>query len=151
MTLSDILDSVRQLSQNDKLALIEATAQMLRQALDDNGDESVEAIAEVAALYRVHTIGGEVSKRPVQSSIQISSAHSRSVEMESLEINLDDYFCDDTREEFLAEMRNFLTMPNPEPEQMIQSGMFKGRIPVDDEYFKMAEWHPSEEELAGDG
>jgi len=53
MTLSDILDSVRQLSQNDKLALIEATAQMLRQTSDERSDDPVEAVAEVAVPYRV--------------------------------------------------------------------------------------------------
>ena len=53
MILSDILDSVRQLSQNDKLALIEATARMLRQSLDVNMGESGEAIAEVTASYIV--------------------------------------------------------------------------------------------------
>lgn len=39
--------------------------------------------------------------------------------------------------------------PNPPPEKMLQAGMFKGRIPLDNELFRMAEWHPSDEELAG--
>lgn len=53
MTLHDVLQQVTKLSNADKLALIEATAQMLREASDVNGDESVEAVAEVVAPYRV--------------------------------------------------------------------------------------------------
>ncbi|MCL4834223.1 MAG: hypothetical protein KJZ86_17400 [Caldilineaceae bacterium] len=53
MTLADILNEVRELSNNDKLALIEATAQMLRQAEDKDDVQPVEIVAEVAAPYRV--------------------------------------------------------------------------------------------------
>lgn len=45
---------------------------------------------------------------------------------------------------------DLLSRPNPPPEKMLQPGMFKGRIPLDDELFRMAEWHPPDEELAGD-
>ena len=38
--------------------------------------------------------------------------------------------------------------PTPPPEKMLRRGMFKGRVPVDEELFKLAEWHPTDEELA---
>jgi hypothetical protein len=47
--------------------------------------------------------------------------------------------------ELLAEAAN---RPKPMPDQMIRLGMFQGRIPTDDELFKAAEWHPTDEELA---
>ena len=78
MTLSDILDSVRQLSENDKLALIEATARMLRQALDDNGDESVEAVAETAISYVVNE-GGLTVSQVVESVEQLSDGEKLAV------------------------------------------------------------------------
>ena len=47
------LQEVAKLSDADKPALIEVTAQMLRQAANKNGVQSVESVAEVAAPYRV--------------------------------------------------------------------------------------------------
>lgn len=38
--------------------------------------------------------------------------------------------------------------PKPTPDKMIRLGMFQGRIPTDEELFKAAEWHPTDEELA---
>lgn len=43
-----------------------------------------------------------------------------------------------------------LSRPNPTPEQMLPRGLFKGQLQLDDEDFRMAEWHPSEEELVGE-
>jgi len=150
MTLDDILYNVRQLSPNDKLALIEATTLMLRQTLDEYGAGSTAAVAEVAAPYRVERVQN-AGKHPMQNEERASSSNSKPMASELVEIDFDDYFCEETQEAFLAEMQKFLHMPNPEPEQMIRYGMFKDQIPVDEEYFTMAEWHPSEEELTGDG
>ncbi|MCE7981977.1 MAG: hypothetical protein DYG89_12345 [Caldilinea sp. CFX5] len=48
-------------------------------------------------------------------------------------------------QELLAEAAN---RPKPTPDKMIRLGMFQGRIPTDEELFKAAEWHPTDEELA---
>ncbi|MEZ4731256.1 MAG: hypothetical protein R3E79_29405 [Caldilineaceae bacterium] len=46
-------------------------------------------------------------------------------------------------------IREALSRPKPKPNQMLRCGMFQGRIPTDEDLFKAAEWHPSDEELAG--
>ena len=123
MTLSDILDSVRQLSQNDKLALIDATARMLRQALDDSGDEPVEVVAEVAEKYRVEEVA---------------------VSNSTFEIDFDEFSDTDLETVLRAHLYN----PNPEPHQMLPRGLLRG-MNFDEDDFRAAEWHPSPEELAG--
>lgn len=42
-----------------------------------------------------------------------------------------------------------LSRPKPVPDKMLRLGMFQGRIPTDEDLFKAAEWHPTDEELAG--
>ena len=34
--------------------------------------------------------------------------------------------------------------------EMMQQGMFRGRVPLDESLFELAKWHPSEEELTGE-
>ena len=63
--------------------------------------------------------------------------------------SLDILFDEATDEEIDATLNEHLNSPDPEPDHMIRFGMFTGRIPVDEEYFRMAEWHPSAEDLAG--
>ncbi len=123
MTLSDILDSVRQLSQNDKLALIEATAQMLRQASDIKSDESVAAIAEVAERYAVDKVA---------------------ISRDTFEIDFDELSDTDLE----SVLRAHLYSPNPEPHQMLPRGLLQG-MNFDEDDFRAAEWHPSPEDLAG--
>jgi hypothetical protein len=57
------------------------------------------------------------------------------------------------REDGLQKMRvqiaELLSRPNPTPEQMLPYGLFKGQLALDDEDFRFAEWHPSEEDLSG--
>jgi len=48
-----------------------------------------------------------------------------------------------------ALIAELLSRPAPTPDKMLHRGMFQGRIPVDEEFFTLAEWHPSDEELAG--
>lgn len=48
-----------------------------------------------------------------------------------------------------ALIAELLSQPTPTPDKMLYLGMFQGRIPVDEELFALAEWHPSDEELAG--
>lgn len=43
-----------------------------------------------------------------------------------------------------------LSRPQPTPEQMLPRGLAKGQLKLDDEDFRMAEWHPSEEDLVGE-
>lgn len=123
MTLSDILDSVRQLSENDKLALIEATAQMLRQTSDIKSDESVAGIAEVAERYAVDKVA---------------------ISRDTFEIDFDEL--SDTDLETV--LRGHLYCPNPEPHQMLPRGLLRG-MNLDEDDFRAAEWHPSPEDLAG--
>lgn len=42
-----------------------------------------------------------------------------------------------------------LLRPIPNPDKMLRLGMFQGRIPTDEDLFKAAEWHPTDEEIAG--
>ena len=48
-----------------------------------------------------------------------------------------------------ALIAELLSRPDPIPDKMLYLGMFQGRIPVDEELFTLAEWHPSDGELAG--
>jgi hypothetical protein len=123
MTLTDILHSVRQLSENDKLALIEATAQMLQQALGERSDESVAAVAEVAAPYQIEKVA--VSN----STFEIDFDELSDTDLESV-------------------LRAHLYSPNPEPQQMLQRGLLRG-MNFDEDDFRAAEWHPSQEDMAG--
>lgn len=123
MTLSDILDSVRQLSQNDKLALIEATARMLRQAFGADEEVFVETVAEVAEQYQVEKIA---------------------VSNSTFEIDFDEL--SDTDLEIV--LRTHLYSPNPEPQQMLPRGLLRG-MNFNEDDFRAAEWHPSSEDLTG--
>lgn len=42
-----------------------------------------------------------------------------------------------------------LLRPIPNPDKMLRLGMFQGRIPTEEDRFKAAEWHPTDEEIAG--
>jgi len=121
MTLDDILYNVRQLSPNDKLALIEATVQMLREKPDTDG---VRFVAKIAAPY--------ITEEMV-------------ITRDAIEIDFDEV----SDRELDDLLHAHLTGPNPEPHQMLPYGLFKG-MNFTEEDFRAAEWHPSAEDLAGD-
>ena len=109
MIPTTLLQSVDELSVNDKLALIKAITQMLQHEF---------AVKDIAQPQN----GATNEKLAAMSTGQQS--------MKAL----------------IAEL---FSRPTPPPEKMIRRGMFKGRVPVDEELFKLAEWHPTDEELAG--
>lgn len=47
-------------------------------------------------------------------------------------------------------IRELMSRPDPEPEQMLRPGLLKGLV-FDEEDFRAAEWHPSDEELENAG
>jgi hypothetical protein len=56
----------------------------------------------------------------------------------------------DAQHDMSVTIAELLSRPKPTPEQMLPRGLFKGQLSLDDEDFRMAEWHPSEEELVGE-
>ncbi|MBX2998855.1 MAG: hypothetical protein KF893_10125 [Caldilineaceae bacterium] len=104
MSVMDMLQQIKSLSDADKLTLARATIQM------------------------------------VQESLQFSAQNPFSLSDLVFEIDLDDYFEENTRETVIAEIHSFLSMPDPEPEYILKCGVFKGRIPVDEDDFRIAEW-----------
>ncbi|RLT35912.1 MAG: hypothetical protein DWI57_15365 [Chloroflexi bacterium] len=183
MILSDILDSVRQLSQNDKLALIEATARMLRQSLDVNMGESGEAIAEVTASYivdrNIMTIEQviesvkqlsdgeklaviEATARMLRQAANDSSgadAVAEAVLLYGVEEEVETAKKEsaqwvgpisDSRPTLAAIIEELMSRPDPTPEQMLKRGLLKGVV-YNEEDFRAAEWHPSDEELENAG
>ncbi len=121
MGIQEILQQVQNLSIADKLTLIERTVRILRQDIGDGA--SVESVSETKASYTVDT-----------------DTHGK-----NLELPLDDL----ADAGIDAMLRSHLSSPDPDPSQMLHFGMFEGRIPLDEKYFRLAEWHPSPEDLAG--
>jgi hypothetical protein len=54
---------------------------------------------------------------------------------------------DDSQQDAHAIIAELLSRPAPPREKMLRQGMFKGRVPVDEEIFRLAEWHPIEEDV----
>lgn len=55
-------------------------------------------------------------------------------------------FLDTLQQDAHAIIAELLSRPITPREKMLRQGMFKGRVPVDEELFRLAEWHPVEEE-----
>lgn len=108
MIPSTLLQSIDELSINDKLSLIEAITQMLQHQLGANGATKQQNGVTTEKLAPIPT-----AKQDMQAIV--------------------------------AEL---LSRPSPPREKMLRRGMFQGRVPVDEELFKLAEWHPTDEELA---
>lgn len=126
MTLDTLLQQISQLSDDDKLAVIEATARMLRQTAHDSSQS--DAIAEVASLYRVDEEDEEQRAEPSQQESPFPKPHPKLAEV----------------------IRELMSRPDPEPEQMLKRGLFEGLI-FNEEDFKAAEYRPSDEELDNAG
>jgi len=122
MTLNDLLVQIELLSDADKRILINETIHML--TAQENGSSAPRVIAETA-LADAYVVAppAPVSKR-------------------------------EPDEAYLAKLRSqieeLMARPDPAPDQMMKHGMFKGRLDLDEEFFKLAEWHPTEEELTGE-
>lgn len=115
MTLHDILQQITRLSDGEKLAVIEATARMLRQSV--NHSSQTDAIAEVVSPYRVDDVK--------------------------------EFYLVQGRQKMAALAAELSSRPNPPPEEMLPRGILKGLV-FDEEDFRAAEWHPTDEELAGE-
>lgn len=111
MTVTDVLQEIKKLSDADKLMLAQATIQMVQESLQQ-------------------TLQFPMSEVP-------------------FELDLDNYFHQDTRDAFLEEMQAFLQMPDPDEEHVLKAGIFKGRVPCDDEAFQVAEWRLPEDVIDG--
>jgi hypothetical protein len=113
MTLDNVLQQVRKLSDNEKLALIESTVHMLQ--------ESQSATS--------------ASGEPVVPDLTDTK----------------DQLIEQGQRKMAVIVHELLSRPNPTPEQMLTYGLFKGRLKLDEEDFKAAEWRPSQEELDNAG
>lgn len=130
MTVDKVIESVEQLSDSEKLIVIEAiarmvrksiaTSQMLQQAVSENG---VRSVAEVAAPYMADRLVMTESDTDLNFDLVSDKG-------------LD------------ALLHAHLNSPDPEPNQMLPRGLFTS-MNFTEEDFKAAEWHPSAEDLAG--
>lgn len=119
MTFAGIVNEVQTLSRDEKLELVEALLEMLRQELND---DSTHSVSEVAAPY----IADELVRTSLTAEIDFDEAS---------DTNLD------------ALLYAHLNSPDPEPHQMLPYGLFKG-INFSEDDFRAAEWHPSTEDVA---
>ena len=109
MTLDEIIQSVRELPVHEKLALIEATTHMVREAVVEYNVDQHEQTEQ--------TLDQRIKKLTTESDLK-------------------------------AIVADLLSRPNPPPEKMLRFGMLADQIPdLDLEDFKIAEWHPTDEEL----
>jgi hypothetical protein len=122
MTLNDLLAQIELLSDADKRILIDETIHML--SAEANGSSASKVIAEVAMAdaYVVAPVVAEPKRETDEAYYAAIRAR--------------------------YEARQALLPVRPD--QMMKRGMFKGRIPLDEELFRLAEWHPTEEELTGE-
>jgi hypothetical protein len=110
MIPATLLQSVDELSVNDKLSLIEAITQMLQH------DLAVNSIAKPQN-------GATDEKLAVMPMGQ---------------------------QDMKALIAELFSRPNPSPEKMLRRGMFKGKLALNEEDFRLAEWHPSEKDFTGE-
>ncbi len=110
MIPATLLQSIDELSVNDKLSLIEAITQMLQHELAPNGSTQPQ--------------NGATSKK-------LAIVPPAQQDMKAL----------------IAEL---FSRPNPPPEKMLPYGLFKGALALDEEDFRMAEWHPSDKDFTGE-
>ena len=54
------------------------------------------------------------------------------------------------QQDMQALIAELLSRPNPPPDKMLRRGMFKGRLALNEEDFRLAEWHPSEKDFTGE-
>ncbi len=121
--LNDLLAQIELLSDTDKRTLIAETMRML--PAQENGLSAPKVLAEVAlADAYIATPTVATSKRQSEEA----------------------YLA-----EFRTEIEELLARPNPTPDQMMTYGLFEGRLDLDEEDFKAAEWNPSDEELENAG
>lgn len=131
MTLENILPQVQKLSNQEKLALIEATAQML---------QTEQAVKETAAPFSVE----ETTDPPAVSGPDETNADLSFEEWQEQQF-------EQGRRKIAALAQELLSRPDPPREKMLKYGLFKGQLSFDEEDFKAAEWHPTDEELENGG
>lgn len=127
MTVEQILESVEQLSDGEKLAVIEAISRMMQRSLFAPSP-SVAGRKAKAKPKRIRTSLID-DPQPAQVSVEKIVPEK-----------------DDPLTALLVELKN---RPDPTPEQMLTRGLFKGLV-INEEDFRAAEWHPTDEELAGE-
>lgn len=126
MSVEQVIKAIEQLTDSEKLTVIQATIGMLQRS--ETGSPQIDTVAEVALLYRMD---GDATKAEEGSASRKGSPVSSHP----------------TLSEVIQEL---MSRPDPEPEQMLRPGLLKG-IVFDEEDFRAAEWHPSEEELENGG
>lgn len=178
MTLYDMLHQVEKLSYADKLALIEATARMLRQASNNSSQAGI--VAESALFYRVDKerpkmtlhqmlksvtiLSDEEKFELLEALLQMLRASSQSPQEDQQKASAQDVMPTNPRasalhskEYYLAQSRRKMAVlaaqlssrPNPTPEQMLPYGLFKS-MNFTEEDFRAAGWHPTDEKMDGE-
>jgi len=120
MTLNDLLAQIELLSDADKRILINETIQML--SAEANGSSASKVIAEVALA------DAYVVERPHQTHVNAA----------------DDAYLAALRARFEARQAQLPA----HPDLVLKRGILKGMV-FNDEDFRLAEWHPTEEQLRG--
>ena len=123
MTLNDLLTQIELLSDTDKRTLIAEAIRML--PAQENGLSAPKVLAEVALADAY--IAAPIVATPKRQTDEAYLAKLR------------------------AEIEELFAQPNPTTDQMMTYGLFKGRLNLDEEDFKAAEWNPSDEELENAG
>ncbi|MBX3050496.1 MAG: hypothetical protein KF753_03410 [Caldilineaceae bacterium] len=126
MSVEQVIKTIEQLTDSEKLTVIRATAGMLQRSATDL--PQIDTVAETAPLYRVDEDAAKAERGSASQKGSPVSSHP-------------------TLSEVIQEL---MSRPDPEPEQMLKPGLLKG-IVFDEEDFRAAEWHPSEEELENGG
>ncbi len=132
MTLESMIPQIRQLSNREKLALIEVTAQMLQK----------EQTTQETAMLPARDRAAEPSA--TQSVDEDNAADLSFEEWKERQF-------EQGRHKMAALIAELLSRPDPPREKMLTYGLFKGRLNFDEEDFKAAEWNPSDEELENAG
>lgn len=121
MTVSQMMKSAVTLSNGEKFELVEALLQMLRASFQSTQMEWEEASAQDAVKERASV----------------------------LDVDIKEYYLAHGRQKMAALAAELSSRPNPPREKMLPRGLFAG-ITINDDDFRMAEYHPTDEELMGE-
>ncbi len=119
MVSASLLETVQALSVQEKLSLIHSITEMLQK--------------DVSPSAGAPSRNGSSFSQPrgMQDSSDVAEGYTPA------------------QQEIRAQIQELFNRPNPTPEQMLPRGIWRGKAEFTDEDFKMAEWHPTDEELEG--
>ena len=111
--------------------------------------ESAQKLSDQEKLALIETVVQMLQRSTYADQAHFDPLTNQHMKATGTADKLDAFLDEATEEQIHALLHDHLDTPDPDPDQMLRFGMFKNRIPVDEAYFRMAEWHPSNEDLNG--